>query len=108
MAIGLIHVSLASVYGKGAPYIGILFYANVVGAAVAGSLILAGLRGGWILGSLVSAGALVGFIASTTVGLPGFMDNISASHGIASIVAEGGFLLVYLATAVVRRNALGA
>jgi len=108
IAVGLIHLGLASLYYQGTPYIGILFYASALGAVGTSILIAIGARGAWILGVLVAGGALIGLVLSTTVGLPGFADSLSAPGAIESLYVEGFFLGAYVVAAAVRRTPLGA
>lgn len=82
-----------------AAYKGILFVANGLGAIVAAVWILRHSRAGWWLGLAVAAGAMVAYILSRTVGLPGLPPEPDAwlePTGVASLVAEGLFVLAFL------------
>ena len=97
---GVIHLAEArSAFGD-AGYKGVLFVAN--GAAALGAAI--GIyrnrrEWGWVLGLLVSTGAMLGYVASRTVGLPGLKpepENWFEPMGVASLVCEGVFVLLFL------------
>ena len=96
---GGIHlVEARNAFGDAA-YKGILFVANALGAIVAAIWILRRSRGGWWLGLAVAAGAMVAYILSRTVGLPGLPAEPDAwlePAGVASLVAEGLFVLTFL------------
>lgn len=99
LATGLIHlIDVPGSFGE-APYKGLLFVANGVGAVVAALGIYRGSRiWGWGLGCLVAGGALMGYIISHTVGLPGLApDNWLEPLGVASLVVEVGFVALALA-----------
>ena len=95
---GLIHLVDAPSSFDDATYKGVLFVANGVGAAIAAFGIFRGVKTwGWGLGLVVAGGALVAYIISRTVGLPGLKpDDWGEPLGIASLVAEGLFVLVAL------------
>lgn len=102
LPIGLIHLSLAPVYGAGAAYIGFLFYATFAATLVASAGILGGIRGSWILGLLVSSGAIGGLVTAATVGLPNFTDSFQAPKSMLSILLEGSFVALFAIAAVIR------
>jgi hypothetical protein len=101
-AVGLIHLFEASEYFEVAAYVGLLFVANIAGAALSGVGILRNRGWGWWLGALVAGGAFVAYVASRTVGLPGAMALTYASFfepsGVISLVVE--FLFVALSVTV--------
>lgn len=68
---GLIHLLLTREHFEEATYLGVLFAADFVGAAVAAFGIYQGHRWGWVLGALVALGAFVSYIFDGAVGLPG-------------------------------------
>ena len=73
---GLIHLVLTPEYWEFAPYLGVLFLANAVGAGVSAYGIYRGERSwGWPLGLLIAGGALVMFVISRLVGLPGIPEE---------------------------------
>lgn len=106
VAIGLIHLALAPQYYPAAAYIGVLFYVTCVGAWLTALAMIGGLRGAWLLGGLIAAAAFGALVLSSTVGLPGFIDSFSAPWAMLSLLLEGLFVVLYLALAIVRRDAL--
>ena len=68
---GLIHLLLTPEHFEEATYLGMLFAADFVGAAIAAFGIYQGHRWGWLLGASVALGAFVSYIFDGTVGLPG-------------------------------------
>ena len=68
---GLIHLLLTREHFEEATYLGVLFAADFVGAAIAAFGIYQGQRWGWLLGASVAVGAFVSYIFDGTVGLPG-------------------------------------
>jgi hypothetical protein len=108
---GLIHFAEAGDSFGEATYKGVLFVANGVGALVAGLGIFRGRRSwGWMLGVLVAGGALVGYVASRTIGLPGLPAEPDAwlePAGVASLVCEGLFVVLFVMAqrAIGRRGA---
>ena len=97
---GLIHfVSAPDSFGE-TTYKGVLFIANGLGAIVAAVGIYRGSRRwGWGLGLVVAAGAFVAYALSRTVGLPDLPAEPDAWFeplGLASMIAEIGFVLVAL------------
>ncbi|MGI8848083.1 MAG: hypothetical protein ACR2GX_07470 [Candidatus Dormibacteria bacterium] len=107
IAIGVIHVGLASMYIDQAAYIGILFYALLPAGLIAAALIIAGIRGGWILGVLIAAGAIIGLLLSSTIGLPQFMDSLTAPGATPSLLVEIAYIAVFIVSARVKRSPLG-
>jgi len=96
---GLIHIVEApDAFGEAA-YKGALFVANGMGALVAAYGIFRDRRGsGWVLGLLVAGGALLAYVASRTVGLPGLPAEPDAwlePMGVASLVCEGVFVVLF-------------
>jgi hypothetical protein len=71
LASGLVHLLLTREHFEEATYLGLLFLANFMGAAVAAFGIYRGYRWGWVLGALVAAGAFTLYVVSGTGGLPG-------------------------------------
>ena len=54
---------------------------------------------GWVLGLLVAGGALLAYVASRTVGLPGLPAEPDAwlePMGVASLVCEGLFVVLFV------------
>lgn len=96
---GLIHFMEAPDNLSEAPYKGVLFIMNGVGALIAAVGIYRGSRSwGWGLGALVAAGAVAGYIMSRTIGLPGLPvdDEWFEPLGVLSVIAEAGFVAVWL------------
>jgi hypothetical protein len=115
LATGLIHAVEAPDSFAEARYKGLLFVANGVGALVAAHGIYRNRQWGWVLGLLVAGGAFVGYAASRTVGLPGLPAEPDAwlePIGVASLVCEGLFIVLFVVahkgrTRASRRRALG-
>lgn len=100
LATGLIHFVEAPAAFTEATYKGLLFVANGVGALIAaGGILRKAWSWGWLLGAVVAGGAIVGYIASRTVGLPGIPAEPDAwlePLGVASLVAEGIVVMLFL------------
>lgn len=101
VVVGLIHAIEAPEGFEEAAYKGWLFYANGLGALAAAFGILRGERFGWNLGLLIAAGSFIGYVASRTVGLPLIPAEPDAwlePLGVASLIAEGLFVAVFMIT----------
>ncbi len=98
--------TLADYYGD-APYKGILFVLNALGALVAAYGIWRGERWGWMLGAIVAGGAFVMYVISRIFGLPGLPpDTWAEPIGIVSLIAEAGFVITAInVLAQARRDA---
>ena len=99
---GLIHVVEAREAFGEATYKGLLFVGNGAGALVAAIGIYRDQRVlGWLLGLLVAGGAIVAYVASRTIGLPGLPAEPDAwlePMGVAAILCETCFVLLFAAT----------
>lgn len=98
---GGIHLKEAHDAFGDAAYKGILFIANGLGALAGTVGILLRRDWGWWLGLAVAAGAMVAYILSRTVGLPQLPAEPDAwlePSGVASLVAEGMFIVAFLAS----------
>ncbi len=96
---GLIHVIDAPDALSEAAYKGWLFYANGAVVLIAAYGIYRKYSWGWNLGFLIAAGSLIGYVASRTVGLPQIPAEPDAwlePLGVASLVAEGLFVAVFI------------
>src|SRR6267378_589750 len=97
---GLIHLVEAQDAFGDARYKGVLFVANGIGALVAAFGLYRNRRGlGWLLGLLVAGGAFLAYVASRTVGLPGLPAEPDAwlePMGVASLVCEGLFIILFV------------
>jgi hypothetical protein len=92
---GLIHLVLIPEHFGEAPYLGLLFIADFIGAVVAAFGIYRGHRWGWLLGTLVAGGALVAYFVSGTVGLPGMeRGHLLEPLGIFTKAIEALFLVL--------------
>ena len=102
VATGLVHLATARDSFGEATYKGLLFVANGVGALVAAVGVYRDRADwGWLLGALVAGGAFLGYVLSRTVGLPGLPAEPGAWFeplGVASLVAEAVFLIVFAVT----------
>jgi hypothetical protein len=96
---GVIHfVEAPDSFGE-TTYKGVLFVANGIGALVAAVGIVRGQRWGWLLGLVVAAGAFIAYVLSRTVGLPGLPaepENWLEPPGVASLICEGLFVVLFL------------
>jgi hypothetical protein len=92
---GLIHLVLIPEHFEEARYLGWLFLANFVGAALAAFGIYRGQWWGWLLGASVAGGAFVMYFISRTVGLPGMeVESLFEPLGVLSKAAEALFLVL--------------
>jgi hypothetical protein len=102
LATGLIHVVEAQDAFGEATYKGLLFVGNGAGSLVAAIGIYRNQRTlGWLLGLLVAGGAILAYIASRTIGLPGLPAEPDAwfePMGVASLVCETLFVLLFALT----------
>ena len=99
VVVGLTHLIGAPQHYRVAPYIGVGFVANFIGALVAAVGIYRDVIWGWLLGALVAGGALIMYAISRSVGLPGFEHAVgrwSGPLGILSLVVEALFVTVFL------------
>ena len=101
--IGLIHAIEAPGSFEEAAYKGWLFCANGLGALIAAAGIYQHKRRvGWSLGLLIAVGSLLGYAVSRTLGLPGIPAEPDAWFeplGVASVLAEGMFVVVWMQAA---------
>jgi len=95
---GLIHLALTPEYWGFAPYLGLLFVANAVGAGISVYGIYRGeFTWGWGLGLLVAGGAFVMYLISRTVGLQGIPDYEMhfSVVGILTMIIEVLFVVMF-------------
>ncbi len=107
---GLIHGLEAREAFGDATYKGVLFVANAIGSLVAALGIARDQRAGWGLGLLVAGGAIIAYVASRAVGLPGLPAEPDAwlePMGVASLVCEGLFMVLFAVTRSARRTPAG-
>ncbi len=108
--IGVIHLLVIPEYFAEAAYVGLLFLANALGAALSAYGIRQRAGWGWALGALISVASFVGYIASRTVGLPGapgiLREGFFDPPGLLSLVLEA--LFVALCLRVVAQRGGGA
>ena len=97
---GAIHVAEAGDAFGEATYKGLLFVANGIGGLVAAIGVLRNRQArGWWLGLFVAGGAFLGYVLSRTVGLPGLPAEPDAwlePMGVASLLAEGAFVALFV------------
>ena len=107
VVVGLTHLIGAPQHYRVAPYIGVGFVANFIGALVAAVGIYREVMWGWLLGALVAGGALIMYVVSRSVGLPGFEHAVgrwSGPLGILSLVVEALFIAIFLLWLSARRE----
>jgi hypothetical protein len=107
VAVALIHLRGAPPHYGVAPYLGVGFVVNLIGALIAAVGIYRDALWGWLLGALVSGGALVLYVVSRSVGLPGYEHAIgrwSGPLGVLSVVVEVLFMAVFLLWLIARRG----
>ena len=96
---GLVHLIDAPDALGEAAYKGWLFYGNAIAALIAAVGVFRGERSwGWNFGALVALLTIGGYVASRTVGLPQIPaepDEWLEPLGLLSLLAEGGFLVVW-------------
>ncbi len=109
LGMGFIHVVEARDAFGDATYKGLLFVGNGVGALAAAIGIYRDQRSiGWMLGLLVAAGAIIAYVASRTVGLPGLPAEPDAwlePLGVAAVLCETLFVILFIATRKARHDA---
>ncbi|MFF7754412.1 hypothetical protein ACFZCP_35435 [Streptomyces sp. NPDC007971] len=97
----VLHALLVPVHLEEAFYIGLLFaVGSVVMLVVAVALVVQRRPvAAWLTGVPASLGMVVGFAMSRTVGLPGgyYEDGWEAPYGPLSLLAEGLFVVAFLA-----------
>ena len=107
VAVGLVHLVGAPPHYRWAPYLGVGFVVNLIGALVAAAGIYRDALWGWLLGALVAGGALVMYVVSRSVGLPGYEHAVgrwTGPLGVLSLVVEALFLAVFLLWLSARRG----
>jgi hypothetical protein len=107
VAVGLVHLRGAPPHYRFAPYLGVSFVANFIGALVAAVGLYRDALWGWLLGALVSGGALVMYVVSRSSGLPGYEHAVGrwfGPLGVISVVVEVLFIAVFLLWLRARRG----
>jgi hypothetical protein len=107
VAVGLTHLVGASPHYRFAPYIGVGFVVNFLGALVAAVGIYRNALWGWLLGALVAGGALMLYVVSRTVGLPGYEHAVGRWFGplaIISFIVEVVFVALFVVAVSRRRS----
>ena len=107
VVVGLVHLVGAPPHYRWAPYLGVGFVVNFVGALVAAAGIYRDALWGWLLGALVAGGALVMYVISRSVGLPGYEHAIgrwTGPLGVVSLVVEALFIAVFFLWLSARRG----
>lgn len=107
VVVGLTHLIGAPPHYRFAPYIGVGFVVNFIGALVAAVGIYRDVLWGWLLGALVAGGALVMFVVSRSVGLPGFEHAVGRWFGplaIISFIVEALFVALFFMAVSARRG----
>jgi hypothetical protein len=109
LGVGLIHLLEARDAFGDATYKGLLFVANGAGALIAAFGVYRNRQVvGWLLGLLIAGGAGLAYVASRTVGLPGLPAEPDAwlePMGVASLVCESLFVILFVLARKVRADA---
>lgn len=101
---GLVHLLLASTYGRGSVVVGASFVVGGLTAFVAGAWLLAtDANRSWDLAAAVSGGMLVGLLLSSTVGLFGIRTSALGTPELVSVVTEVSVLIAWAVTRLRRR-----
>jgi hypothetical protein len=106
VAVGLTHLIGARPHYRVAPYIGVGFVVNFIGALVSAMGIYWDVLWGWLLGFLVAGGALVLYTVSRLVGLPGYAHAVGRWFGplaIISFIVEALFVALFFVAVSTRR-----
>ena len=106
-AVGLTHLIGAPPHYRVAPYIGLGFVVNFIGALVAAVGIYRDALWGWLLGAVVAGGALVMYVVSRSIGLPGFEHAVGRWFrplAIISFIVEALFLALFFLAVSTRRG----
>jgi len=102
----LTHLIGAPPHYRVAPYIGVGFVVNFIGALVSAVGIYWDALWGWLVGALVAGGALVMYVVSRSVGLPGFEHAVGRWFGplaIISFIVEALFVALFFVAVSTRR-----
>lgn len=104
-AVVFLHLALADQYVADDRYVG----AVVVAAAIAMAYVAIQLARradltAWIIGVLVSAGLITAYVLARTTGVPSVSDTGGGLPGLVAVVAEGVFLVAFVAALVGRRR----
>jgi hypothetical protein len=93
--VGLIHLLEAPEYFQKTTYLGALFLANALGAAVAVWGIIRQVVWGWLLGVVIAAGAMIAYVISRAIGLPGYANAPwFESIDILALLVEAAFVAI--------------
>ncbi len=105
VAVGLIHLRGALPHYRAAPYVGVLFVVNFVGALVSAWGIYRDTLRGWLLGVVVAGGALVAYVVSRSIGMPGMEQAVGrwlGPLGVLSLVVEVPFVALFVLVLILR------
>jgi hypothetical protein len=106
-ATAAIHITELSSEVDEVAYLGFGYLALSCACVVAISLLTIGDRRGWVLGLVACAATLVAFVLTRTTGLPAATDDIgnwSETIAVWSLIVEGAFCLLAVATLIGRRS----
>lgn len=103
---GLVHLEVWEGGYRGIPYIGPLFFLNVVASAtLAAALVVRGDRWVTLPGVAVAGSSLVALALSRTVGVFGFMESGLSPDALWTVAAEVGAIVAIGLIALTRRQA---
>lgn len=104
-AVAFLHLAVADQYVGDDRYVGAVVVATAIAMAyVAIQLARRADLTAWIVGGLVSAGLITAYVLARTTGVPSISDTGGGLPGLVAVVAEGVFLLAFVAALVGRRR----
>lgn len=104
-ALIVVHVPVAVQHMREVPYLGVVFYAFVLGsAALLGSLVERSRTATWCCVLLGAGLALLTYVISRTVGLPGASDDVGDWGNRLGLISVGSELVLLITSGYVLRR----